>query len=97
MAEDAAPVTIVASPPATVTTTTVRRRPFKVVLLNVLSIAGTVLLAVLGYLQTINLAGLVTPERAMLWIVGVNVLTIILRQFFSPPTVTETRVEQGPN
>lgn len=97
MADDITPVQVVANPPATVTTTVIHRRSFKLLALNIVSGVASTLLAVLGYLQTVNLSGLVTPEKALLYVVAVNVANIVLRQWFSPPAVTETRIEHGPN
>jgi hypothetical protein len=95
---DQLPPITVATPAAaaTVTTTIVKRRPFKIVLLNAVNAIATTALAVLGYLQTINLAGIVSAERALWWMVGVNVLTIILRQWFSPSETVQTRIEHAP-
>lgn len=96
MTEETPPVTVaVSAPPATVTTTVVRRRSSKLLLLNIVNGAGTTILLVLAYLQTINLSAILTEKQALMWMVGINVLSIILRQFFSPPSVTETRVEGG--
>lgn len=95
---DQLPPITVATPAAaaTVTTTIVKRRPFKIVLLNAVNGVATTILAVLAYLQTINLAGIVSAENALWWMVGVNVLTIILRQWFSPSETVQTRIEHAP-
>ena len=77
---------------ATVVTTVVKRRPWKIVLINTVNAIVSALFAILGYLQTINLSGIVTPEKALIWMVVINVLTIILRQFFSPPETVQTVV-----
>lgn len=92
---DQLPPITVATPAAaaTVTTTIVKRRPFKIVLLNAVNAVATTALAVLGYLQTINLNGIVSAENALWWMVGVNVLTIILRQWFSPSETVQTTVQ----
>ena len=82
---------------AFVTTTVVKRRSFKLLALNIVSGLASTVLAVLGYLQTVNLSGLVTPEKALMYVVAVNVANIVLRQWFSPPFVTETVVEHGTN
>jgi hypothetical protein len=50
-------------------------------------------LAVLAYLQTINLAGILTPEKALLWMIGVNVANIVVRQWFSPAETVQTTVQ----
>lgn len=98
---DQLPPITVATPAAAavVTTTIVKRRPFKIVLLNAVNAVATAALAVLGYLQTVNLNGIVSAERALWWMVGVNVLTIILRQWFSPSETVQTIVQpshEGP-
>lgn len=81
---------------ATITTTTIQRRSFKLLALNIVSAIGTSIVAVLGYLQTVNLSGVVTPEKALLYVVAINVANIVLRQWFSPPQQVETRVESAP-
>ncbi|MRI57476.1 hypothetical protein D8770_26620 [Methylobacterium sp. DB1607] len=95
MPQEQLPPITVATPAAaaTVTTTIVKRRPFKIVLLNAVNAVATTALAVLGYLQTINLNGIVSAENALWWMVGVNVLTIILRQWFSPSETVQTTVQ----
>lgn len=95
MPQEQLPPITVATPAAaaTVTTTIVKRRPFKIVLLNAVNAVATTALAVLGYLQTINLNGIVSAENALWWMVGVNVLTIILRQWFSPAETVQTTVQ----
>jgi hypothetical protein len=92
---DQLPPITVATPAAaaTVTTTIVKRRPFKIVLLNAVNAVATTALAILSYLQTINLAGIVSAENALWWMVGVNVLTIILRQWFSPSETVQMVVQ----
>lgn len=92
---DQLPPITVATPAAaaTVTTTIVKRRPFKIVLLNAVNAIAMTALAVLGYLQTINLNGIVSAENALWWMVGVNVLTIVLRQWFSPSETVQTTVQ----
>ncbi|GJE61688.1 hypothetical protein [Methylobacterium trifolii] len=84
-------------PPAgtVVTTTTVRRRSWKLLALNIVSGLASTVLAVLGYLQTVNLAGILTPEKALLYVVAVNVANIVLRQWFSPPQVVEQQISTG--
>ncbi|BAU93352.1 Na/Pi-cotransporter [Methylorubrum populi] len=101
MPQEQLPPITVATPAAaaTVTTTIVKRRPFKIVLLNAVNAIATTALAVLGYLQTINLNGIVSAEAALWWMVGINVLTIILRQWFSPSETVQTTVHpshEGP-
>lgn len=94
MPDQLPPITVATpAPAATVTTTIVKRRPFKIVLLNAVNAVATTALAVLGYLQTINLSGIVSAERALWWMVGVNVLTIVLRQWFSPSETVQTTVQ----
>lgn len=91
---DLPPVTVpTPGPTATITTTVVRRRPVKILVLNAVNAVATALLAVLGYLQTINLAGILTPEKALLWMVGINVANIVIRQFFSPPETVQSVVQ----
>lgn len=81
------------APAATVTTTIVRRRPVKILVLNIVNGVASTLLAVLAYLQTINLSGILSAEQALLWMIGVNVLTIVLRQWFSPSETVQTTVQ----
>lgn len=80
------------APAATVTTTIVKRRPIKILVLNIINGVATTALAVLGYLQTINLAGIVSAENALWWMVGVNVANIVLRQWFTPSETVQTTV-----
>lgn len=75
----------------TITTTTVQRRPFWILLVNIGSAVLAVLLAVLDYLNTVSLAGIFSPDKALLWVVGINVLTIVLRSI-AKPQVTQTTV-----
>ncbi len=88
------PPIIVATPAhaATVTTTIVKRRPFKILVLNIVNGLATTALAVLGYLQTINLSGILSAEQALWWMVGINVANIVLRQWFSPAATVQTTV-----
>lgn len=94
MADTLPPVVVATpAPAATVTTTIVRRRPYKILVLNIVNGVASTLLAVLAYLQTINLSGILTAEKALLWMVGVNVATIVLRQWFSPAETVQTTVQ----
>ncbi len=91
MAEPIPPITVQTPAAATTITTTVtRRRPIKLLVLNIVNGVLSTLLAVLAYLQTINLNGVLTPEKALLWIVGVNVANIVIRQWFSPSETVQT-------
>jgi hypothetical protein len=58
---------------------------WRTVLLNGLSAVASTLLLVLGYLDTVNLTSVLTPTQALMWTIGVNVLTIILRQVTNTP------------
>jgi len=95
MPQEQLPPITVATPAtaATVTTTIMRRRPIKILVLNIVNGLATTLLAVLAYLQTINLAGIVSAENALWWMVGVNVANIVLRQWFSPGEAVQTTVQ----
>ena len=92
---DQLPPITVATPAAaaTVTTTIVKRRPFKIVLFNIVSGVATTALVVLGYLQTVNVAGILTPEKALVWTIIVNVANVVLRQWFSPSETIQTKIE----
>lgn len=92
---DQLPPITVATPAAaaTVTTTIVKRRPFKIVLFNIVSGVATTALVVLGYLQTVNVAGILTPEKALVWTIIVNVANVVLRQWFSPSETIQTTVQ----
>ncbi|AYO83645.1 hypothetical protein [Methylobacterium brachiatum] len=57
--------------------------------LNAFSAIISVVLLVLGYLQTVNVAGVLSPQQALLWTVGVNVLTILLRAYGTRPIVLD--------
>jgi hypothetical protein len=91
---DQLPPITVATPAAaaTVTTTIVKRRPFKIVLFNIVSGVATTALVVLGYLQTVNVAGILTPEKALVWTIIINVVNVVLRQWFSPSETIQTTV-----
>ncbi len=91
MADPIPPITVQTPAAATTITTTVKRRPFWILLTSGLSAVVGVLLLVLDYLQSVSLAGVVTPEKALAWLVGVNVLTIVLRAV-AKPQVTQTTV-----
>ena len=79
---------------ATVTTTIVKRRTFKLLMLNIVSGVLSTVLAVLGYLQTINLSGILSPDKALMFVIIVNVANIVIRQWFSPPETIQTTVEK---
>jgi len=98
MPQEQLPPITVATPAsaATVTTTIVRRRPIKIVLFNIVSGVATTALVVLGYLQTVNVAGILTPEKALVWTIIVNVLNVVLRQWFPPPETIQTTVQPSP-
>ncbi len=93
MPQDLPPV-VVPTPAstATVTTTIVKRRPFKILVLNIVNGLATTALAVLAYLQTINLSGILSAEQALWRMVGVNIANIVLRQWFSPAETVQTTV-----
>ncbi|MCE4223383.1 hypothetical protein HCU64_06435 [Methylobacterium sp. C25] len=65
------------------------RTAWKTTLLNVLSGLASTVLLILGYLQTVNIGSVVTPQQALLWIVGVNVLTLLLRAVGTKPIVLD--------
>jgi hypothetical protein len=58
---------------------------WRTVLLNGLSAVASTLLLVLGYLDTLNVSSVLTPTQALMWTIGVNVLTIVLRQVTNTP------------
>ncbi len=91
MSDPIPPITVQTPAAATTITTTVKRRPFWILLTSGLSAAVGILLLVLDYLQTVSIAGVFTPEKALAWVVGINVLTIVLRQI-AKPQVTQTTV-----
>jgi hypothetical protein len=65
------------------------RTAWKTTALNVASAVLSSILLVLGYLQTVNVAGVLSPQQALLWTVGVNVLTILLRAYGTRPIVLD--------
>lgn len=62
---------------------------WKTTALNVISAVLSSTLLVLGYLQTVNVAGVLSPQQALLWTVGVNVVTILLRAYGTRPIVLD--------
>lgn len=62
---------------------------WKTTALNVASAVLSSILLVLGYLQTVNVAGVLSPQQALLWTVGVNVVTILLRAYGTRPIVLD--------
>jgi membrane-bound acyltransferase YfiQ involved in biofilm formation len=58
---------------------------WRTVLLNGLSAVASTLLLVLAYLDTVNLTSVLTPTQSLMWTIGVNVLTIVLRQVTNTP------------
>lgn len=62
---------------------------WKTTLLNSISALASVILLILGYLQTINIGNYVTPTQALLWTMAVNIATIILRAYGVRPIVLD--------
>ncbi|WP_408902530.1 hypothetical protein [Methylobacterium radiotolerans] len=62
---------------------------WKTTALNAASAIISTVLLVLGYLQTVNVAGVLSPQQALLWTVGVNVVTILLRAYGTRPIVLD--------
>lgn len=62
---------------------------WKTTLLQVVSGVASIVLLVLSYLQTISLANLLSPRDALLWVVGINVATLILRALGTKPIVLD--------
>lgn len=65
------------------------RTAWKTTALNVISATASAILLVLGYLQTVNLASIVSPTQALTWTVAVNVATILLRAYGVKPIVLD--------
>ena len=63
------------------------RVAWKSTLLNGVSGTVSVMLLILGYLQTLDLSHILTPQQALLWVVGVNIATIVLRAVSTKPIV----------
>lgn len=62
---------------------------WKTTALNVVSATLSAILLVLGYLQTVNVSGVLSPQQALLWTIAVNVLTIFLRAYGTRPIVLD--------
>lgn len=62
---------------------------WKTTALNVISAVLSAILLVLGYLQTVNVAGVLSPQQALLWTIAVNVSTILLRAYGTRPIVLD--------
>jgi hypothetical protein len=65
------------------------RTAWKTTLLNVISFVASLILLILGYLQTINVAAVLTPTQALLWTAAVNILTLMLRAYGVRPIVLD--------
>lgn len=62
---------------------------WKTTLLQVVSGVASIVLLVLSYLQTVNLATILSPRDALFWVVGLNILTLILRAMGTKPIVLD--------
>lgn len=65
------------------------RTAWKTTLLNAISAGASAILLVLGYLQTLNVASIVTPTQALIWTAGVNIATLLLRAYGVRPIVLD--------
>lgn len=62
---------------------------WKTTALQGISLLASLALLILGYLQTVNIASIVTPTQAMLWITGINIAQLMLRAFGVKPIVLD--------
>lgn len=62
---------------------------WKTTLLQVVSGVASILLLVLSYLQTVNLASILSPRDVLFWVIGINVLTLVLRALGTKPIVLD--------
>lgn len=67
---------------------------WKTTLVAGLTAFGSIVLLILGYLQTVNLAGIVTPERALVVGIIINVAILMLRAFGVKPIVLDNSAAQ---
>lgn len=63
------------------------RVAWKTTLLNAVSGGVSVVLLILGYLQTLDLSHILTPSQALMWTAAVNIATIVLRAVSTKPIV----------
>lgn len=63
------------------------RVAWKTTLLNAISGGVSVVLLILGYLQTLDLSHILTPQQALTWTAAVNIATILLRAVSTKPIV----------
>lgn len=72
-----------------VTPSVALRTAWKTTALNVFSFLASFILLALSYLQTVNLGAILSPRDALLWIVAVNLLTLLLRALGTRPIVLD--------
>ena len=68
---------------------TALKTAWKTSLLQGVSLVASLVLLILGYLQTLNVATILTPTQALLWIAGINILQLLLRAFGVKPIVLD--------
>jgi hypothetical protein len=68
---------------------TALRTAWKTTVLQGVSMVASMVLLILGYLQTVNIASVVSPTQAMLWIMGINIAQLMLRAFGVKPIVLD--------
>ena len=86
--------------PQAVVTATVRAKPaivtsLKLWVANAVSAIAGLLLLVLPYLMTVDLTEYLTKQQLLMWTVGLNVLTLILRTYFTKPVVVQGAPSSG--
>lgn len=65
------------------------RTAWKTTALQAISGGASIILLVLGYLGSVNLQSVLPPDRALLWIVAINVAQLVLRAFGVKPIVLD--------
>ena len=65
------------------------RTAWKTTALQAISLVASVILLVLGYLQTLSVANVLSPTQALLWIAGINIAQLLLRAFGVKPIVLD--------
>ncbi len=64
---------------------------YRTQIFNVLNAVSSASLLILAYLQTVDLSSILSPKEALMWIVGINVVNIILRQLTTGPVGNRDR------
>lgn len=68
---------------------TALKTAWKTSLLQGVSFVASFGLLVLGYLQTVNIASVLTPTQALIWIMVINILQLALRAWGVKPIVLD--------